>query len=217
MNVTVYKTDGTSSDKQVELNDSIFAVEPNETLIYEDVRRYLANKRQGTASTKERGDVRGGGRKAYRQKGTGMARRGSIRSPLLRGGGITFGPKPRKYTVRMTKKMKKNARKSALSLSVAENYIKVVEDFSYDEPKTRNIAELIEAFESTGKKVLILTADNDRNIYKSANNIPGVEVLEANKPTTYQIINADLILIQESGISVLENSINSKTKEEEAA
>lgn len=216
MKLTIYKTDGKSSGKKADLNDDIFGVEPNETLIYEDVRRYLGNKRQGTASTKERGEVRGGGRKAYRQKGTGMARRGSIRSPLLKGGGTVFGPKPRTYRLRMTKKMRQNARKSALSLKASSKGIKVIEDFTYEEPKTKNVVELLEALGLQGKKVLILTAETDLNIYKSARNIPGVTVLEANKPNTYQILDADVLLIQKNGIEVLENSFKSKTEEEAA-
>lgn len=216
MKLTIYKTDGKSSGKKVELDDEIFGIEPNETLIYEDVRRYLGNKRQGTASTKERGEVRGGGKKAYRQKGTGMARRGSIRSPLLKGGGTVFGPKPRTYSNRMTKKMRHNARKSALSLKAASESIKVIEDFTYDEPKTKNVIALLEALDLRDKKVLILTAGTDLNVYKSARNIPKVKVLEAYKPNTYQILDADVLLIQKDGIEVLENSFKPK-KEEEAA
>src|SRR5690625_2932209 len=142
MKLTIYKTDGESSGKEAELNDEIFNIEPNETLIYEDVRRTLSSRRQGTVSTKERGEVRGGGRKAYRQKGTGMARRGSTRSPLLKGGGTVFGPKPRTYTVRLTKKMRRTARKSALSLKAQNEGITVVEDFSFEQPKTRQVTDL---------------------------------------------------------------------------
>lgn len=216
MKLTVYKTDGKSSGKKVDLDDEIFGIEPNETLIYEDVRRFLSNNRQGTAKTKERGEVRGGGRKAYRQKGTGMARRGSIRSPLLKGGGTVFGPKPRTYSVRMTKKMRRNARKSALSVKASAEAITVIQDFTYEEPKTKNILELLESFKLQDKKVLILTAETDLNVYKSARNIPNVNVLEAYKPSTYQILNADVLLIQKNGIEVLENSFKPK-KEEEAA
>jgi large subunit ribosomal protein L4 len=216
MELTIYKTDGKSSGNKITLDDEIFAVEPNETLIYEDVRRYLSNKRQGTANTKERGEVRGGGRKAYRQKGTGMARRGSIRSPLLKGGGTVFGPKPRTYSVKMTRKMRINARKSALSLKASEESIKVVEDFNYDEPKTKKIIELLSALDISDKKVLILTADTDLNIYKSARNIPNVSVLEAYKPNTYQILDADILLVMESGVGVLENSFKPKSEEEAA-
>jgi large subunit ribosomal protein L4 len=216
MKLTIYKTDGKSSGKKVDLDDEIFGIEPNETLLYEDVRRYLSNKRQGTASTKERGEVRGGGKKAYRQKGTGMARRGSIRSPLLKGGGTVFGPKPRTYSIRMTKKMRRNARKSALSLKASSESIKVVEGFTYDEPKTKNIVELLEALGLRDKKVLILTAGTDLNVYKSARNIPKIKVLEADKPNVYQILDAEVLLIQKNGIEILENSFKPK-KEEEAA
>lgn len=213
MKLTIYNIDGKSSGKKADLKDEIFAIEPNKTVVYEDVRRYLANKRQGTAKTKERSEVRGGGKKAYKQKGTGMARRGSMRSPLLKGGGTVFGPRPRTYTVRMTKKMRQLARKSALSMKASNEGITVVQDFTYDAPKTRQIAELIEAMKLTGKKVLILTSASDANVLKSAANLKKVEVLEANKPNTYQILNADVLLIQKSAIEVLENSIQSITEE----
>lgn len=216
MKLTIYKIDGKSSSKKADLNDTIFGIEPNETVLYEDVRRILANKRQGTASTKERGDVRGGGRKAYKQKGTGMARRGSIRSPLLKGGGTVFGPSPRNYTVRLSKKAKSLARKSALSLKAKEEGIIITKDFSFDEPKTKQVVELLEALELTGKKVLFLTAETDKNIYLSARNIPGVSVIEANKPTSYQILNADVLVIQESALAILEETFESKVEEEAA-
>jgi large subunit ribosomal protein L4 len=216
MKLTIYKTDGKSSGKKAELSDSIFAIEPNETVLYEDVRRILANKRQGTAKTKERSEVRGGGRKAYKQKGTGMARRGSMRSPLLKGGGTVFGPRPRTYTVNLTKKAKRLARKSALSLKAAEQAITVVEDFTYDEIKTKQVVELLEALKLSGKKVMIVTADTDKNIYISARNIPGISVVEANKPTTYDIMNVDVVLFQKSAIPVLENCIEPKVEEEAA-
>src|SRR6056297_3936531 len=156
MKVTIHKTDGESSGNEADLNDQIFGIEPNETVLYEDVRRFLANKRQGTASTKERGEVRGGGRKAYKQKGTGMARRGSIRSPLLRGGGTVFGPKPRNYTVRLTKKAKRLARMSALSLKATDEAITLIEDFSFEAPKTSKVSDILKAFEIENKKVLLL-------------------------------------------------------------
>jgi large subunit ribosomal protein L4 len=213
MKLTIYNIDGKSSGKKADLKDEIFAIEPNKTVVYEDVRRYLANKRQGTAKTKERSEVRGGGRKAYKQKGTGMARRGSMRSPLLKGGGTVFGPRPRTYTVRMTKKMRQLARKSALSMKASNEGITVVQDFTFDAPKTKQIAELIDAMKLTGKKVLILTSASDANVLKSAANLKKVEVLEANKPNTYQILNADVLLIQKSAIEVLENSIQTITEE----
>lgn len=216
MKLTIYKTDGKSSGKKADLSDEIFAIEPNETVLYEDVRRILANRRQGTAKTKERSEVRGGGRKAYKQKGTGMARRGSIRSPLLKGGGTVFGPKPRTYTVRLTKQAKRLARKSALSLKASDKAITVVDDFTFDEPKTAQVIDLLTALKVVGKKVLIVTAETDKNIYLSARNIPGVSVLEANKPSTYEIMNADVVLFQKSAIAVLEQSFEQKVEEEAA-
>jgi len=216
MELSIYKTDGTSSKKKAQLSDSIFAIEPNETVLYEDVRRIQSNNRQGTAKTKERGEVRGGGKKAYKQKGTGMARRGSIRSPLLKGGGTVFGPRPRTYTVNLSKKAKRLARKSALSLKGNEESLMVVEDFNYDAPKTKQVVELLTALKLDGKKVLLLTPENDRNIFISARNIPGVNVLEASKPSTYEIMKADVVVFQESAISVLENSIEPKVDEEAA-
>lgn len=217
MKLTIYKIDGKSSGKKADLDDTIFGIEPNETVMYEDVRRILANRRQGTAKTKERGEVRGGGRKAYKQKGTGMARRGSIRSPILKGGGTVFGPKPRSYTVRLTKKAKRLARKSALSLKASEKAIRVIQNLNFEEPKTKQVVELLEAFKLTGKKILILTSNVDKNLLLSARNVPGVSVLEANKPTTYEIMNADELLLLVDAIPVLESTFKSVTVEEEAA
>jgi large subunit ribosomal protein L4 len=216
MKVTIHKTDGKSSGKKADLNDQIFGIEPNETVLYEDVRRFLANKRQGTASTKERGEVRGGGRKAYKQKGTGMARRGSIRSPLLRGGGTVFGPKPRNYTVRLTKKAKRLARMSAFSLKASEESIRVIDGLSLDEPKTKEIVSLLTALDIADKKVLILTNGTDMMLYKSARNLQKVHVLEANKPTTYEIMNADYVLIQNEALAVLEESFALNVEEDAA-
>src|SRR6056297_2562014 len=156
MKLPIYTIEGKESGSDAELRDSIFGIEPNETVIYEDVRRYMANQRQGTAKTKERGEVRGGGRKAYRQKGTGMARRGSMRSPLLKGGGTVFGPRPRNYTVTLTKKMRKLARKSALSLKATDEAITLIEDFSFEAPKTSKVSDILKAFEIENKKVLLL-------------------------------------------------------------
>ncbi|MDR9417001.1 MAG: 50S ribosomal protein L4 [Gracilimonas sp.] len=213
MKVDIYKIDGSKSSKSAELSDTIFGVEPNEVVLYEDVRRHLANKRQGTAKTKERSEVTGSTKKMYRQKGTGNARRGDIKSPLLRKGGTVFGPKPRDYGFKLNKKTRQLARKSALSLKAANEGIIVVEDFTYDEPKTAKIADLLGALNASGKKALILTAETESNIYKSARNIPGVYVLESYKPTTYEIMNADVVILQESAVEGLENSIEPKNEE----
>lgn len=209
MKLPIYTTEGKDSGNKAELADSVFAIEPNETVIYRDVRRFMANQRQGTAKTKERGEVRGGGRKAYRQKGTGQARRGSIRSPLLKGGGTVFGPKPRDYSYRMSKKSRQLARKSALSIKAGDDALKVIDDFSFDEPKTRKIVDILKGLEVENQKVLILTAETDQIVYKSVRNIPNVSVLEANKPTTYQILDADVILLQSSAVDVLQGSFES--------
>jgi large subunit ribosomal protein L4 len=214
MKLPILTTKGKDSGNKAELADSIFGIEPNETVIYEDVRRYMANQRQGTSNTKERGQVRGGGRKAYRQKGTGRARRGSIRSPLLKGGGTVFGPSPRDFSFSMSKKSRKLARKSAWSAKANDEAIKIIDDFTLDEPKTSEVADILEALEIKNQKVLILTADTDKILYKSARNIPDVQVLEANKPATYQILDSEVILIQKSAIEVLQESIESS---EEAA
>lgn len=213
MKLDIYKIDGSKSSKKAELSDAIFAIEPNEVVLYEDVRRHLANKRQGTAKTKERAEVKGSTKKMYRQKGTGNARRGDIKSPLLRKGGTVFGPKPRDYGFKMNKKTRQLARKSALSLKATAEGIIVVQDFSFDEPKTSQVADMLKAFEIAGKKVMILTSETDINVYKSARNIPKVQVLEGYKPNTYQIMNADVIVVQESALAVLENSIEGKTEE----
>ncbi len=216
MKIKVLKTDGSGAGREVELDESVFGIEPNDHVIYEDVRSYLSNQRRGTASTKGRSEVRGGGRKAYRQKGTGMARRGTIRSPLLKGGGTVFGPKPRDYSVRLTKKMKRQARLSALAYKIRDNAIIVVEDFDFDAPKTASAVEILRALECENKKVLVLTGGIRDKVYRSCRNIPGVSVMEAKDPATYHILNADFIVLQESGLKQLEESMKGKAVEAEA-
>ncbi|MDI6401828.1 50S ribosomal protein L4 [Balneolaceae bacterium ANBcel3] len=216
MKLKVLNKDGSDSGREITLDDSIFGIEPNDQVIYEDVRSYLANQRRGTASTKGRSQVRGGGRKAYRQKGTGMARRGTIRSPLLKGGGTVFGPQPRDYVVRLTKKMRSLARKSALSYKAKDESVLIIEDFTFEEPKTKSFKDILKALNCDGKKVLLLTDGTQKSVYKSGRNIPRVSILESNKPATYQIMNADVVVIQESAVKSLENSLNRKAEEAEA-
>lgn len=216
MKLDVFKIDGSKSGSSVELNDSIFAIEPNETALYEDVRRHLANKRQGTAKTKGRSEVTGSTKKLYRQKGTGNARRGDIKSPLLRKGGTVFGPQPRDYGFKLNKKVIQLARKSALSLKATEEAITVLKDFTFEAPKTKQVVDMLAAFELSDKKVLLLTKETDKNIFKSAKNLQNVYVVEANKPNTYQILHADVVLIQEGAVEILENSLTPKTAEVEA-
>lgn len=216
MKIKVLKTDGSESGREVELDDAVFGIEPNDHVIYEDVRSYLSNQRKGTASTKGRSEVRGGGRKAYRQKGTGMARRGTIRSPLLKGGGTVFGPKPRDYSVRLTKKMRRQARLSALAHKLQDKAITVVEDFDFETPKTSSALDILRALNCENKKVLLLTGGLKEKVYRSCRNIPGVSVMEAVNPATYHILNADVVVFQESGIKQLEESFKGKTLEAEA-
>ena len=216
MKLDVFKIDGSKSGSSIELNDSIFAIEPNETVLYEDVRRHLANKRQGTAKTKGRSEVTGSTKKLYRQKGTGNARRGDIKSPLLRKGGTVFGPQPRDYGFKLNKKVIQLARKSALSLKATEEAITILNDFTFEAPKTKQVVDMLAAFELSDKKVLLLTKETDKNIFKSAKNLQNVYVVEANKPNTYQILHADVVLIQEGAVEILENSLTPKTAEVEA-
>ncbi len=213
MKLDIFKIDGSKTSKKAELSDSIFAIEPNETALYEDVRRHMANKRQGTHKTKGRSEVTGSTKKMYRQKGTGNARRGDVKSPILRGGGTMFGPQPRDYSFKLNKKVIQLARKSALSVKASKEAITVVKDFTFEAPKTAEVANMLSAFKLDGKKVLILTAETDTNIFKSARNILGVTVVEARKPNTYQILNADMVVIQESAVSILEETIQPKTEE----
>lgn len=213
MELKILKQDGSDSGRKAVLNDTIFAIEPNDTVIYEDVRSYLANQRQGTAKVKGRSEVSGGGKKAFRQKGTGGARRGSLRSPLLKGGGTLHGPQPRDYVVRLNKKQRNLARRSALAYKAQDNAIVVVEDLSFSEPKTANLVSVLKALNLTNDKVLILTPGTDLAIYKSGRNVKKVAVLEANKPSTYEIVNAVKVVVLESALPVLEQSLTFEAAE----
>jgi large subunit ribosomal protein L4 len=213
MELKILKKDGSDSGRKAVLNDTIFAIEPNDTVIYEDVRSYLANQRQGTAKVKGRSEVSGGGKKAFRQKGTGGARRGSLRSPLLKGGGTLHGPQPRDYVVRLNKKQRNLARRSALTYKAQDNAIVVVEDLNFAEPKTANLVSVLKALNLSNDKVLILTPGTDLAIYKSGKNVKKVAVLEANKPSTYEIVNAVKVVVLESALPVLEQSLTFENAE----
>ncbi|MCL6493485.1 MAG: 50S ribosomal protein L4 [Ignavibacterium sp.] len=212
MTIDVLKIDGSKSGEKIELSDSIFAIEPNDHAIYLDVKAYLANQRQGTHKAKERGEVRGGGKKPWKQKGRGGARAGTIRSPLWVGGGTIFGPRPRDYRQDLPKKVKQLARKSALSYKVKDEQLVVVEDFSFDKPKTKDFVNVLESLKLVGKKVLLLTGDYSPEVYKSGRNIPKVQILEAAKATTYDLLNNQVLVMQKSAVNVIEN-ILSKTRE----
>ncbi len=208
MKVDVYKTDGSKTGKSVELSDKIFGIEPNNHVMYLSVKAFLANQRQGTHKTKERNEVRGGGRKPWRQKGRGTARAGTTRSPIWIGGGTIFGPKPRNYRQKLNKKVRQIARKSALSVKAKSEQIYVIEDFNFDAPKTKELAGILDALELTGKKTLLLTNELMTNVYKSGRNIPKVNVLEADKASTYDLLNSQILLLQKGAIEKLESTFN---------
>ncbi|GMU95995.1 50S ribosomal protein L4 [Ignavibacterium album] len=212
MTVDVFKIDGSKSGEKIELSENIFAIEPNDHAIYLDVKAYLANQRQGTHKAKERGEVRGGGKKPWKQKGRGGARAGTIRSPLWVGGGTIFGPRPRDYRQDLPKKVKQLARKSALTYKVKDEQLIVVEDFSFDKPRTKDFVSVLESLKLSGKKVLLLTGDYKPEVYKSGRNIPKVQILEAAKATTYDLLNNQVLVMQKSAVNVIEN-ILSKNRE----
>jgi len=207
MELEVYKRDGTKTGEKVTLRPDVFEIEPNDHAIYQAVRLYLANQRQGTHKTKTRGEVRGGGKKPWRQKHTGRARSGSTRSPVWIGGGTIFGPQPRAYDFKLPRKVKTLARKSALSYKAKNGEILVVEDFTFPAPKAKEMIAVLKALSLDEKKTLILVPSTDVNVYKSGRNIPSVNVLEANKASTYHILNNQVLLIQKTALGVLETSI----------
>lgn len=187
----------------IELNDEIFAITPNEFAVHAVVKNYLANQRQGTQSAKTRGEVRGGGRKPFRQKGTGRHRQGHSTDPSQVGGGVVFAPKPRDYRYTLPKKLRKLAMKSALSSKVAENEIIVVNELKFDEPKTKDMIKFLEAVKA-GKKALIITAEKDENVVKSANNIPGVRTALVTTMNVYEIINHESFIVTEEAVKLIE-------------
>lgn len=203
MQLTVFKIDGTESKESVELPSGIFEIEPNHNLIYQAVRTYLSNKRQGTHKAKERNEVRGGGKKPWRQKGRGTARAGTTRSPVWVGGGTIHGPRPHTYKLKMTKKAAQQARKSALSIKAKNGEIMILEDMSFEKPKTKDFNSILRNLKLDDKKVLMLTSANNVNLYKSGRNIPGVYIIEAASAATYDLVNNQVIIIQKSAIEAL--------------
>lgn len=208
MKLEVYKTDGSKSGEQVELSKDIFEIEPNDHVLYLAVKAYLANQRQGTHKSKERSEVRGGGKKPWRQKGRGGARAGSTRSPLWVGGGTIFGPKPRDYRQKLNKKVNTLARKSALSYKAKANQILIVEDFNFEAPKTKDFSKILSSLQIKGKKTLLLTNGTLENVYKSGRNIDRVNILEANKVSAYDILNNQVLLMQKSAVNLLASTLN---------
>ena len=204
MEISVLNIKGQETGRKVSLNEAIFGIEPNDHVIYLDVKQYMANKRQGNAKSKERSEISGSTRKLGRQKGGGGARHGDINSPLLIGGGRVFGPKPRDYSFKLNKKVKQLARKSALSYKAQENAIVVVEDFNFEAPKTKEFLNIAKNLKVDGKKVLLLTSDNNENVYKSARNLQRAEVLEARNVNTYKILDADVVVITENSLKTID-------------
>ena len=204
MELTVYNIKGEDTGRKVQLNDSIYAVEPNEHVMYLAVKQYLADQRQGTHKSKERSELSGSTRKLFRQKGTGGARRGDINSPLLRGGARVFGPKPRDYSFKLNKKVKALARKSALTCKVNDNEIVVIEDFSFDEIKTKQMVNVLDSFKVNGKRNMFVFAEPNRNVVLSARNIQRTQVVLARNLNTYDILNAKRIFITESALKPID-------------
>ena len=192
------------------LDDSIFGIEPNEHVIWLDVKQYLANQRQGTHKSKERSEIAGSTRKLIRQKGSGGARRGDIKSPVLVGGGRAFGPKPRDYSFKLNKKVKALARKSALSLKAKNNGIIVVEDLAFDTPKTREFASLTKNLQLADKKLLFVLPGQNKNVYLSARNLQKVNVITASEIITYAIMNCGSLVMTESSLTAIDNLFNAK-------
>ena len=204
MELTVYNIKGEDTGRKVQLNDNIYAVEPNEHVMYLAVKQYLADQRQGTHKSKERSEISGSTRKLFRQKGTGGARRGDINSPLLRGGARVFGPKPRDYSFKLNKKVKALARKSALTCTVHDNEIVVVEDFTFDTIKTKQMVNILDSFKVNGGRNMFVFPEVDRNVVLSARNIQRTSVVLARNLNTYDILNAKKIFITESALKPID-------------
>ena len=208
MKVVVHNINGKETKKKVDLKKNIFGIEPNDHAIYLDVKHYLANQRTGTSKTKERGEITGSRRKIRKQKGSGMARVGDIKNPIFRGGGRIFGPKPRDYASKLNKKVKRLARKSGLSYKAKDNNIIVLEDFTLDTPKTKEYLNILNNLEQSNRKTLMVLPENDQNVYLSSRNIKKAKVVRASDICTYDILNANKLLVLESSVKEIEEILN---------
>ena len=204
MEVSVFNINGEDTGRKVTLNDSVFGIEPNDHAIYLDVKQYLAAQRQGTAKSKERSEMSGSTRKLGRQKGGGGARRGDINSPVLVGGGRVFGPKPRDYRFKLNKKVKSLARKSALSYKAQENAIVVVEDFTFEAPKTKEFVNVAKNLKVDGRKTLLVLPEVNKNVYLSARNLQRTEIMTASALNTYKVLNADVLVVTENSLKAID-------------
>ena len=208
MEVNVLNIKGEDTGRKVTLNDAIFGIEPNDHVIYLAVKQYMAAQRQGTHKSKERSEIAGSTRKLIRQKGGGGARRGDIKSPVLRGGGRVFGPRPRDYRFKLNKKVSLLARKSALSYKAQQNSIIVVEDFNFEAPKTKDFVQMQNNLNVSGKKLLLLLPEVNKHVYLSARNIQRVEVMTASELNTYKVSNANVVVMTENALSLVDNTLN---------
>ena len=204
MEIKVLNKAGQETGRTVTLDEQIFGIEPNDHAIYLDVKQILANKRQGTHASKERGEVSGSTKKLKKQKGTGGARAGSLKSPVFVGGGRVFGPRPRNYDFKLNKKVKELARKSALTYKALEEAILVIEDFTFESPKTREMVQISNNLKINDKKSLFVLPEENKNIYLSSRNLQGVSVVTASELNTYQILNAKRVVVLESSVSKIE-------------
>lgn len=203
MELKVLDIKGKETKKSIKLDASVFGVEPNDHVIYLDVKQYLANARQGTHKTKERGEVNRTTKKHHKQKGTGGARAGSLRSPIQRGGGTVFGPRPRTYGFKLNKKVKQLARKSALSMKMKSDNLKVIENFTFESPKTKSLMDVLAALGLDKKKSLFIIDDYNKNLYLSSRNLAGVKVVSASELSTYEIMNASEVVLSEGAVEKL--------------
>lgn len=203
MRLEVYNIQGNSTGRSVDLPDEVFGIEPNEHAVWLAVKAYLANQRQGTHKSKERSEMSGSTRKLHRQKGTGGSRKGDINNPLYKGGGRVFGPKPRDYSQKVNKKVNRLARKSALSDKAANGNIIVLEDFSFDAPKTKAYLDIIKGLNLTDKKTLLVTGDYEKNVYLSSRNIPKTSVTRAQDLNTYEVMYANTLIVSEGALKTI--------------
>lgn len=200
MKLQVHSVTGTETGREVELPDHIFGIKPNEHTVYLAVKAYLAAQRQGTHKAKERGEITGSTKKLHRQKGTGGSRKGDIKNPLFRSGGRVFGPRPRKYGIKLNKKVKLNARASAFSAKAADGKIKLIEDLNFEAPKTKEYIKFLDAVGANEKKVLLITAEHDNNVFRSGRNLPNSTIMHAGNVNTYELMRASTVLIAEGAI-----------------
>lgn len=206
MEVKVLDINGKDTGRTVQLSDSVFAIEPNKHAIYLDVKQYLANQRQGTHKAKERNEVAGSTRKIKKQKGTGTARAGSAKNPLFTGGGTIFGPRPRNYSFKLNKALKRLARKSAFSIKAQEQNLVVVEDFTFDTPSTKNFINVLKALGLENKKALFVLGESNKNVYLSSRNLERASVVTSSDVNTYGILNAKSLVLTEGSVeTIVEN------------